>query len=327
MRLALCLLCGVLFCAVCCPAEEPAMPVAAAVSNPVARAFVERVEAALAAAEGTPGQEAANFLRTPTAWPREQYLLVASPSSTVAQVQGAIAGVSNLLVTIESGPTWPLHPVIRVPYARKPPVIDGRLDDPVWAKAATFSAVCPFGSTNRLDAPRTTWKILWDKRCLYFAFDCEDEDIVAPALKRDDPVFSYDCVEMFILPAFRMGSYWELVIGPTGCIYDGLNSKKFREWGALIRANQNIEGLRVGCQVDGTPNVPGDRDRGYTVEVAVPFDQLPEYSRASPSPGQTLRFMLVRLDKNGDVLRPYAFQPLLNWGHNIWNHETMELVR
>ena len=39
--------------------------------------------------------------------------------------------------------------------------------------------------------------------------------------------------------------------------------------------------------------------------------------------GDFLNFMRVR---NGEQFQPYAFQPLLSWGHNIWNHATPELV-
>ena len=57
-----------------------------------------------------------------------------------------------------------------------------------------------------------------------------------------------------------------------------------------------------------------------------PFSQLPGYSRCGPSPGDTLNFMLVRLDRSRGVLTAYAYQPLLGWGHNIWNHAQMELI-
>ena len=58
----------------------------------------------------------------------------------------------------------------------------------------------------------------------------------------------------------------------------------------------------------------------------MPFSQLPEYSRSQPAAGHQLRLMLVRLDKTGkDSHLVYSFQPLLNWGHNIWNHALMTL--
>lgn len=144
-------------------------------------------------------------------------------------------------------------------------------------------------------------------------------------MKRDEHVFSADCVEMFILPYFRTRTYWELVVSPSNSVFDGLHSKN-NEWAMVDRRFENIQGLKTATAYDGTLNTPGDTDTGYTIEVAVPFSELPEYSRARPAAGQKLNLMLVRLDKNADTpLKVYTFQPLLSWGHNIWNHTEMVL--
>lgn len=296
------------------------------IASPTAadKALAARAEAAAENAMGTPAQEMANMvLRN---WQHKMVLqLKGSEPATATELENARKVVAHATTNIlERGPTWPAPPPLMIPHTPEAPRIDGKVDEPIWQKALTFRSVYPFNTTNYLSEPSTTWRVLWDETHLYFAFECADDGIVAPEMKRDAAVFNYDCVEMFILPEFRLGQYWEIVISPSGSLFDGLHTKKFDGWGMLGRPEVDMEGLRFTSTVERADG----EDRGYTVEVAVPFAELPTYTRGNkPQPGDVLHFMLVRLDKNGDALHTYAFQPLLNWGHNIWNHCKATLVK
>jgi hypothetical protein len=218
----------------------------------------------------------------------------------------------QVLKDLKKGPSWPIPPDVRLPRATVVPTIDGRVDEAAWERAFTAHGQYAFNTTNLVERPATQWLAMWDEDNLYFAFVCEDDDIIAPVMDRDTAVYSYDCVEMFLLPEPRLGLYWELVISPSGSIYDALNAKKFNGWGGLARTELNIEGLKTAQARTAD---------GYCVEVAIPFRELPGYTRGNrPKRGDTLHWMLVRLDKNASGFTPYAYQPLLSWGHNIWNH-------
>jgi len=300
------------------PANQPA-----AEATEADKALAARVERAIAAAEGTPGQEAANVMRS--GWVKN--LLPVLKGETQGNLALARREFSGAVGGAEKGPTWPRPKPVHAPRAAAPPRIDGVLDDPAWATAATFTGMHPFNETTKVDSPKTVWKVMWDEKHLYFGFECADADILAPRMKRDDHVYFHDCVEMFILPEWRSKAYWEIVISPSGMLFDGLHSKMDQEFGCVSRPFEDVKGLRFQCRVDGTVGDSTDTDKGYCVEVAVPFDQLPGYTRGNkPAAGQVLHFMLVRLDKNGEKMIPYAFQPLLNWGHNIWNHAELRLV-
>lgn len=291
--------------------------------------LVARAEKAIAAAQGTPGQEAANFLVND--WPREALqVLRGHKAVSEAEQRAARGAVMSLTKNAEAGPTWPLPALIHLPRARHAPVIDGDLGDPAWKDAASWDGLYAFNAKQNVappgPGPATRWKAAWDEKYLYFAFDCEDKDVQSPPMARDDKVYAHDCVEMFLLPEFRHGLYWELVIGPSGTVYDGLNAKKWDGWGPMARTGENIAGLKVGTHISGTEGNATDVDQGYRVEVAVPFAALPGYTRGNaPHRGDRLHFMLVRLDRNGQTLQPYSFLPLLSWGHNLWNHAPVEL--
>jgi hypothetical protein len=286
--------------------------------------WLGRIETAMTAAEGTVALEAANVLRTRSSWLEIQYRILKGEEE--GDPQTAWDHLERHVELIERASRWPPPPDIDVPRARQKPTIDGRLDDPAWEHAASFQGLYRFNTSDRQDEPATTWRMAWDEEYLYFAFECGDTNILCPALPRDDKIYSHDCVEMFILPDLRFGSYWEIVIGPTGTLYDGLNQKKMRRWGMLGRPEEDVEGLLFATEVTGTPNEPGDRDTGYVVEVAVPFGALPEYTRAVPQAGHELRLVLVRLDKHDEGMDPYGFIPLMSWGHNIWNHAKVRLT-
>ena len=227
----------------------------------------------------------------------------------------------------EEGTQWPMPQLTPVPRANNPISIDGRLDEPDWARAATFTGVYRFNEKTLLSGPKTTWGILWDDSNLYFSFDCYDSDIVAPAYKRDDMVYNDDCVEVFLLPDIRFRTFWEIVVSPSGSIFDSVECKRAQLWGSDLDPSQNMNGLKTGITVRGTLNKSDDTDQGYTVEICGPFKELPGYTRTGPKTGDRLHFMLVRLDRQGKIHTPYSFQPLLGWGHNIWNHAEMELSK
>ena len=305
------------------PANAPPLYVAPTAED---KALAAEIEAGAKAGQGTAAQEAINFATND--WPKNFLpILKGEKPATGEELQNARNTMNWLADAIRKGPKWPKPEKVKGPHADTPPVLDGTLDDPVWAKAATFTGGYEFGSATKAADPATTWRVLWDENYLYFGFQCADTDIIAPELKRDDKVYDFDCVEMFILPDFKLGKYWELIVSPTKSVFDCLQTKRFTGWGSTGDPKQDMAGLKFAVSVQGTPNQPGDQDAGYTVEVAVPFKELPTYADRLPVAGDTLNFMFVRLDKNGQTQKFYAFQPLLSWGHNIWNHAPVELAK
>jgi len=298
------------------------------IPSPTDQAFAQEALAIVDKAQGTPAQELANLLTDPKDW-RHSFLqqLLGKKPAKAGQLAAARRILEPIVQDMRKGPDWPAPPRVRVPFAAQAPMIDGKLDDPAWKSALTFTGLYPFNQNTRSADPATTFRMLWDADTLYFAFDCADKDLVAPALARDDNVFFHDCVEIFLLPDFSRGLYWEIVVSPSQSIFDSLHCKYRDRWGSYARTDQDMKNLRVGVQVRGTLNQPGDEDQGYTVEIALPRQELPEYAYAPLAAGQHLRFMLVRLDKTGEEHKAYAFIPLLAWGHNIWNHADMELVK
>lgn len=207
-----------------------------------------------------------------------------------------------------------------------PITIDGRVDEAAWMRADEI--LIQYGRMSKDKRSPARVRLLWDERYLYAAFTVPDTKIIAPVLQRDGSVWESDCVEMFLLPDHRVGVYWEIEVSPSGSILDFLCYKYRDRWGSNMRPEENIKGLRVGYLVDGTLNQNDDIDKGYSVEIAVPFDQLPGMARGAQA-GDKVMALLSHV--NRDVVdsrvgtHTLAQAPYFSWFHNIWAYQPLVL--
>ena len=132
---------------------------------------------------------------------------------------------------------------------------------------------------------------------------------------------------MFIDPDGDTHAYYELEVNAAGTPWDLLLIKPYRDGGPAIHA-WDIAGLRVGVRVRGTLNTPGDRDEGWTVEIAMPWRILQEAAprHKLPGPGDQWRINFSRVEWQVDTasrryakrLKPGTTDPLPedNW---VWS--------
>lgn len=225
----------------------------------------------------------------------------------------------------------PVHedvPRARIPRAKKPPTIDGKLDQGEWAGAAELSLRCfaPNATHKQREeesqadkfGPELATRALvqWDETALYVAFECATEDVWARKLERDDPTIPRDsCVELFLDPDASERTYYELDVSPANAVQDlfvywpeppswrpdpmRVNFVNMNRWDA--------HGLRTAVAVQGGECEllePTSREgearkhpsaRGYTVEIALPWADL-RGRHAPPHPGSLVRANLYRID-------------------------------
>jgi len=176
-------------------------------------------------------------------------------------------------------------PVLTVPYASAPPVVDGVLDDSLWSGAVAVRELHAArdrpADQERMDRRPTTIRVAWDAGFLYVAFECLDDHIdVDPALKHDDALYLHDVCEVFLDPVGDGLQYLEIQVSPLGQTIDLVHLMttapvytatgrlpqalvdrdfwSFREWEA--------DGLRAAA---GRIR-QGDKVIGWTVELAIP---------------------------------------------------------
>jgi hypothetical protein len=163
--------------------------------------------------------------------------------------------------------------VYDVPRAGVAPVVDGVLDDSVWERAPRSER---FVDIEGDSAPRprlaTHVRMLWDDDALYVAAEIEEPDVWATVTGHDEVVFHDDDFEVFLDPGADALDYLEIEVNAFGTVWDLWLPRPYGDGGGA--RSEWESGARVAVHVDGTIGEPDDRDRGWTVEMAIPWRRL-----------------------------------------------------
>lgn len=169
-------------------------------------------------------------------------------------------------------------------------IIDGRLDEEAW-QAADGPAYLDVTWDSPLPMQRTQARLLWDDEYLYVGYIVEDSDITAQFLNRDDPTYQDDAVEIFINPRpEQTAMYFGLEMNARAVLYDYLAYDA-----RFFMKRFNMDGVRIAVHIDGTLNVRGDVDNGWSLEVAIPWINFEEVARR-PTNGTVWTANLNRWD-------------------------------
>lgn len=188
--------------------------------------------------------------------------------------------------------------------------MDGRLDEAVWQTAAR----CVLRRSDGRAPARQPTRVsaAWTAEALVLGFECRDDDISDPYRKRDDPLYLHEAVEVFLDPDGDRRDYVELEVSPAGTRFDA--SFQARRQGM----DRNFDpASRVAAWVDGSLNRPGDRDRGWSVELVLPFDQLVGRGRRPPPAGDCWRANFFRLDKSRSGDEASSWRPTRGDFHDL----------
>ncbi|MCC6304176.1 MAG: carbohydrate-binding family 9-like protein [Rhodobacteraceae bacterium] len=217
-----------------------------------------------------------------------------------------------------------LPPVRRWDCLRTPEAItvDGRLDEAVWSRARWSE---PFGMIHD-GSPTplaTRCALLWDDAFLHVGYRVEDPDIRASMTGFNDHVYRHDeDVEFFFAGD---GHYFEIGLNALNTSYQIrwtwierlVREQRFAELEALFKLpdvlyyvaregerlgrwadlSYRMPGLRHAVHIDGSLNCPEVRDRGWTVEMALPWAGLAGIAGGRPlppAPGASFRMTAYR---------------------------------
>ncbi len=209
--------------------------------------------------------------------------------------------------------------------------IDGRLDEAAWKHAPSVGNFhFPWWQSGPKE--QTLAKMLWDDKNLYVAYHCQDTHISAEQTKHDSPVYQDDCVELFTAPNPQQPvNYFNIEMNVLRTSLDrhhprGPGKAEVEEWTA--------SGVRIATRVDGTLNDDSDTDRGWILEVAIPFANFKDVTgRSHPHHGDTWHLNLNRLGGKtnpqysqwspGTTTRP-AFHAPNTFGRVIYSNRTVQ---
>ncbi len=183
-------------------------------------------------------------------------------------------------------PEIPFSPKHYICYRTETPVnIDGKLNESAWKHAAwTDYFVDIEGNLKPLPRYKTRVKMLWDDNYLYIAAHLQEPDLWATLKQHDAVIYRDNDFEVFIDPDGDTFNYYELELNALKTYWDLLLLRPYRDGGKVAVNGWEINGLKVGVNLEGTLNNPSDRDSGWTVELALPWSVLMQCAPGGKTP-------------------------------------------
>ena len=152
--------------------------------------------------------------------------------------------------------------------------IDGKLDEAAWQSAKwTEEFVDIEGDKKPKPRLATRAKMLWDDRYFYIAAELKEPHVWATLTEHDAVIFQDNDFELFVDPDGDNHQYFEFEINALNTGWDLYLPKPYKDGGSADNGWE-IAGLKKAVHIDGTLNNPGDTDRGWSVELAIPWSRF-----------------------------------------------------
>ena len=205
-------------------------------------------------------------------------------------------------------------------------IIDGRDNELAWAETKYSDNFIDIEGIKN-PSQKTNVKMLWDDKNLYVFAKIYEDHIWADITKRDDVIYYNNDFEVFINPNNHVFSYGEIEINALGTEWDLYLNKPYRLKGKAD-SSWNIEGLKSAVYINGTINNPNDIDNYWTVEMAIPLNEISKlktpFDYNYPKVGDIWRINFSRVNwdfelNNGKYSRKKEngkFLPEYNW---VWS--------
>lgn len=201
-------------------------------------------------------------------------------------------------------------------------LVDGKLNDDAWSNVQwTDSFVDIEGSLKPDPFYDTKAKMTWDDNYFYFGAYLEDPHVWASITARDAVVYKDNDFEIFLDPDGDTHNYYELEVNAFETEWDLILLKPYHDADGVALDSWDIPGLISKVHVDGTINDPSDMDKGWSVEIAIPWRSLIGNfrSKTPPKEGETwkVNFSRVHWDteiKDGKYVK--TDNPEFNW---VWS--------
>jgi hypothetical protein len=187
--------------------------------------------------------------------------------------------------------------------AEAPIKIDGIADENAWSKAIWSDDFTDIeGDKQPPPVMRTRLKMLWDQQYLYILAELEDPHIWATLHQHDTIIFQDNDFEVFVDPDGDGEKYFEIEINAHNTVMDLFMSKAYRVGGDALMT-WDTKGIKTAVQIDGTLNNPRDKDKKWTVEMAVPFSAFAFFNEGlTPKHGTRWRINFSRVEWDTDIV-------------------------
>lgn len=198
-------------------------------------------------------------------------------------------------------------------YVSDGPVIDGDLSDLAWRKADwTANFIQLGGATVSRPRLQSRAKMLWDREYLYLGVWMVDSALKSQPLAS----LSFDGLSVYVTADAESGAHHLIMMEPGGQIAD--HTVHGDSEGSQL---EPLMGMQHGVTLSGTLDQPGDSDKGWWAEIALPWKSLTSEEQASVQrAGAQWRVNLVREEQAWSPYFAHELNDAELWGK-------VELVR
>jgi len=191
----------------------------------------------------------------------------------------------------------PIRRIANCNKVKKPPTIDGKLDDIAWELIKPLTI---FGTDQGDSAPieKTLVYFAYDENNFYIGAQCYESQITklsANVTSHDQPVYKDDHLNFILQPNLDSVAYYQIFINPLGTIADR------RCW---LESGKNLKDPNWDLSAKIKTNRYQDN---WQVEMAIPLAQFPNYS--IDDWGFNIVRYQHRTDKVGIYQVPFAHDP------------------
>jgi len=186
--------------------------------------------------------------------------------------------------------------------AAKPVNIDGVIDAQ-WDKAPwTPYFVDIEGDAKPRPRFKTRAKMLWDDKYFYIAAELEEPHVWGTLTKHDSVIFHDNDFELFVDPNSDSHEYFEFEMNVLNTGWDLFLPKPYKDGGSADNGWE-IPGLRTAVRINGTLNDHSDTDKGWTLEIAIPWASFGEAARMPlpPKPQDVWRVNFSRVEWQHEI--------------------------
>ena len=213
------------------------------------------------------------------------------------------------------------QPVFKVSKVSEPMVIDGKMDEASWSKTEARTLDYFYRVDKPTDQQKSTFRMLWGKEKFYVFFEMEDQYITARETKRDGQPYLDDCAEIFFITApDSLDTHFGYELNLNKAVNDFIFFNDYVKGKDVVYKTFNPD-FEVEITYDGTINDNSDIDKGWTMEMAIPYSNFGELGKVvAIEPGNKWAFLAIRQDRNdaeGDRRSTSTIFPIYDISKNV----------
>ena len=239
-------------------------------------------------------------------------------------------------------------------HVSEPPRIDGRLDEAVWQRAPRSPRFIDILTGQPALHSTHAW-VIWDNDNLYVAYRVEEPFVHAKFKTNNAPIYYDNDVEFFIA---GRDAYYEFEINAYNTTYEvffiwadayerggfarvpefaathlkpfnGVDFKTHPRGGRFGQFDWHFPGKRTAVFIDGTVNDDRDRDRGWTVELALPWKGMEWIAKGDgrslpPKEGDVWRMDFSRFNQYKEAPPAWDSGGWVWTRHGVWDSHIPE---